>query len=111
MSGDDDELELPPLRGFPVGRRGIGHLVPILSDRWLAGPVGVRGGACPSGGCQDGRAVQLVGPAPTHHGALGSQQAYAGYGPASDASASAQPSEGLVASSRYDLPVMRCSCR
>ena len=44
-------------------------------------------------------AVQLVGPAPTPHDALGGRQASAGYGPA-------QPSEG-----RYDLPVMRCSCR
>ena len=28
-----------PLRGFPVGRRGIGCRVPILSGRWLAGLV------------------------------------------------------------------------
>ena len=37
---------------------------------------------------------QLVGPALTPHGALGDRQASAAYGPASDASASAQPSDG-----------------
>ena len=50
--------------------------------------------ACPSGGCQVGMAGQLVGPVPAPHGALSGLQASAGYGPASDASASAQPSEG-----------------
>ena len=105
----------PLFRGFPAVRRGIGHLVPILGGRQLA--VLVRGGegACPSGGCQVGMAGQLVGPAPAPHGALSGRQASAGYGPASDVSASAQPVrrsyEGLVAPSRYDLPVMRCSCR
>ena len=50
----------------------------------------------PSGGCQVGTAltVQIVGPAPTPHGALGGRQASAGYGPATDASVFAQPSEG-----------------
>ena len=28
-----------PLRGFPVERRGIGHLVPILGDQRFAGLV------------------------------------------------------------------------
>ena len=53
----------------------------------------VGGGAYPSRGCQVGRAVQLVGPAPAPHGALGGRQASGGYGPATDASAFAQPSE------------------
>ena len=83
-----------PLRGFPVERRGIGHLVPILGGQWLAGLVRLREGVCPSAGCQVGTVVQLVGPAPTLHGALGGRQAFAGYGPASYASASAHPSEG-----------------
>ena len=48
-----------PLRGFPVERRGIGHLV-------LSGQR-TRGGVCPSAGCQVGTVVQLVGPAPTLH--------------------------------------------
>ena len=39
-------------------------------------------------------AGQLVGPVPAPHGALGGRQASAGYGPASDVSASVQPSEG-----------------
>ena len=56
-----------PLRGFPVERRGIGHLVPILSGQRLAGLVRLRGGVCPSAGCQVGTVVQLVGPAPTLH--------------------------------------------
>ena len=81
-----------PLRGFPVERRGISHLVPILGQR-LAGLVRLGGGVCPSAGYQVGTVVQLVGPAPTLHGALGGRRASAGYGPASDASASAQPSE------------------
>ena len=52
-----------PLRGFPAVRRGIGHRVPILGGRRIAGLVRVGGGACLSGGCQVGMAVQLVGPA------------------------------------------------
>ena len=83
-----------PLRGFPVERRGIGHLVPIIGGQRLAGLVRLRGGVCPSAGCQVGTVVQLVGPAPTLHGALGGRRAFAGNGPASDASASAQASEG-----------------
>ena len=75
-------------------RRGIGHLVTILGGRPLARLVCVGGGACLSGGCKVGMAGQLVGPAPTPHGALGGRQASAGYGPAIDASASVQPSEG-----------------
>ena len=82
-----------PLRGFPVDRRGIGHLVPSLGSQRLAGLVRLGGGVCPSAGCQVGTVDQLVGPAPTLHGALGGRRASAGYGPASDASASAQPSE------------------
>ena len=39
-------------------------------------------------------AGQLVGPAPTLHGALGGRQASAGYGPASDVSALVQQSAG-----------------
>ena len=83
-----------PLRRFPVGRRGIGCRVPILGGRRLAGLVSIVERACPSRGCQAGMAVQLVGPAPTSHGALGGRQAFAGCGPATGASASAQPSEG-----------------
>ena len=83
-----------PLRGFPLGRRGIGCRVPILGGRRITGPVRLVGRACPSRGCQTGMAVQLVGPAPSPHGALGGRQAFAGCGPATDASASAQPSEG-----------------
>ena len=52
------------------------------------------GRACPSRDCQAGMAVQLVGPAPTPHGALGGRQEFAGCGSATGASASAQPSEG-----------------
>ena len=89
---DDDDLEFPPLASFPVGR--IGHLVPILGGRRLAGLVRVGGRACPSRGCQVGMAGHLVGPAPTPHGALGGRKASTGYDPATDASASAQPSEG-----------------
>ena len=58
-----------PLRGFPVGRRGIGCRVPILGGRRLAGLVRLVGRARPSRCCQAGMAVQLVGPAPTPHGA------------------------------------------
>ena len=87
-------LGVSPLRGFPVERRGIGHLVPILGGRRLAGFVRLGGGVCPSAGCPVGMVVQLVGPAPTLHGALGGRRAYAGYGPASGASVSAQPSAG-----------------
>ena len=61
-------------RGFPVLRREIGHLVPIFGVQQLAGPVHLGGLACPSGGCQVGRAAQLIGPAPTSHGALGGRQ-------------------------------------
>ena len=64
-------LGVSPLRGFPVERRGIGHLVPILGGRRLAGLVRLGGGVCPSAGCPVGMVVQLVGPAPTLHGALG----------------------------------------
>ena len=67
-----------PLRGFPVGRRGIGCRVPILGGRRLAGLVRLVGRARPSRCCQAGMAVQLVGPAPTPHGALGGWQAFAG---------------------------------
>ena len=74
-----------PLRGFPVEMRGIGHLVPILGGQRLAGLVRLRGGVCPSAGCQVGTVVQLVGPAPTLHGVLGGLWAFAGYGAASDA--------------------------
>ena len=63
-----------PLRGFPVGRRGIGCRVPILGGRRLAGLVRLVGMACPSRGCQAGMAVQLVGPAPTPHGAQGGRR-------------------------------------
>ena len=59
------------LGGFPVERRGIGHLVPILGGRRLAGLVRLGEGVCPSAGCPVGMVVQLVGPAPTLHGALG----------------------------------------
>ena len=61
-------LGVSPLRGFPVERRGIGHLVPILCGRRLAGLVRLGGGVCPSAGCPVGTVVQLVGPAPTLHG-------------------------------------------
>ena len=81
-----------PLRGFPVERRGIGHLVPILGGRRLAEVVPLVGGACPSGYCQVDMAVHLVGPVPTPHGALGGRQASEGCGLASGASA--QPSAG-----------------
>ena len=37
---------------------------------------------------------QLIGPAPTPHCTLGGQHASTGYGPVSDTSASAQPSQG-----------------
>ena len=87
-------LGVSPLRGFPVERRGIGHLVPILCGRRLAGLVRLGGGVCPSAGCPVGTVGHLVGPAPTLHGALGGRQASAGYGPASGASVSAQPSAG-----------------
>ena len=87
-----------PLRGFPVERRGVGHLVPILGGQRLAGLVRLGGGVGPSAGCQVGTVVQLVGPAPTLHGALGGRRESAGYGPTSDASASAQPSEGRTKS-------------
>ena len=77
-----------------IGRRGIGCLLPILGGRRLAWLVRLGEGACPSRGCRVDRAVQFVGPAPTPHGALGGRQASTGYGPATDASAFAQPSEG-----------------
>ena len=83
-----------------LGRTGIGHLVPILGCRRLAGLV-LDGGSCPSGGCQVGMAGQLVGPAPAPHGALGGRQASAGYTPANDSSASAQPSSSSSLGSRY----------
>ena len=41
-------LGVSPLRGFPVERRGIGHLVPILGGQRLAGLVRLGGGVCPS---------------------------------------------------------------
>ena len=37
-------LGVSPLRGFPVERRGIGHLVPILGGRRLAGLVRLKPG-------------------------------------------------------------------
>ena len=70
--------------------------MPICGGRRLAGPVHSWGGACPSVGCQVGRAAQLVGPAPAPHGALGGRQASAGCGPATGASAFAQPSGGRM---------------
>ena len=76
---DQLELQFAPLRGFPVGMRGIGCLVPILGGRRIATLVRLGGGACPSGGCHVGTAVQLVGPAPTPHGALGGRQASVGH--------------------------------
>ena len=85
-----------PLRGFPVGRRDIGHLVPILGGRRLAWLVRVWGGAYPSGGYQVDMAGQLVCPLPTPHGTLGGRRASEGYGPASDVSASVQPSAGRM---------------
>ena len=87
-------IGVSPHRGFPVERRGIGHLVPIIGGRLLAGLVRVGGGVCPSAGFPVGTVVQLVGPAPSLHGALGGRRASAGYGPASGASVSAQPSAG-----------------
>ena len=68
--------------------------MPILGGPWLAGLVRGGGVACQLGGCQVGMAGQLVGPVPTPHGAIGGQLSSAGYGPASDGSASVQPSEG-----------------
>ena len=41
-------LGVSPLGGFPVERRVIGHLVPILGGRRLAGLVRLGGGVCPS---------------------------------------------------------------
>ena len=67
-----------PLRVFPVGRRGIGCRVRILGGRRLAGLVRLVGRACPSRGCRACMAFQLVGQAPTPHGALGGRQAFAG---------------------------------
>ena len=75
-------------------RRGIGHHVPILGGRRLAEVVPLVGGACPSVYCQVDVAVHLVGPVPTPHGALGGRQASERWGPASGASASAQPTAG-----------------
>ena len=69
-----------PLMGFPVERREIGHLVPILGGQRLAGLVRLGGGVSPSAGCQVGTVFQLVGPAPALHGALGGRRASAGYG-------------------------------
>ena len=77
-------IGVEPLRGFPVGRRGIGCRVPILGGRRLAGLVRLVGRARPSRGCQVGMAVQLVGPVPIQHGALGGRQAFTGCGPATD---------------------------
>ena len=51
-------------------------------------------GECASVGCQVGKAAQLVGPAPTPHGALGGRQASAGCGPATVAFT--QPAEGRM---------------
>ena len=47
-------LGVSPLRGFPVERRGIGHIVPILCGRRLAGLVRLGGGVCPSASCPVG---------------------------------------------------------
>ena len=105
-------LGVSPLRGFPVERRGICHLVPILGGRRLAGLVRLGGGVCPSAGCPVGTVLSLVGPAPTLHGALGGRRAYAGYGRASGASVSAQPSAGRArALWPHRDTMMRCSCR
>ena len=68
-------LGVSPLRGFTVERRGISHL---FGGRRLAGLVRLGGGVCPSACCQNGTGVQLVGPAPTLHGALGGRRASAG---------------------------------
>ena len=59
--------------GVAVGRRGIGCLVSILGGRRIAVLVRLSGRACPSGGCQVGTAVQLVGPTLTPYSALGCQ--------------------------------------
>ena len=83
-----------PLRGFPVETRGISHLVHILGGQRLAGLVRLGGGVCPSAGSQVGTVVQLVGPAPTLHGALGGRRGFAGCGSATGSSAFAQTSEG-----------------
>ena len=67
---------------------------------------------CQSGGCQVGRAVQLVGPAPTLHVALGGRQASAGCGPTTGGSAFAQPSGGCTkAWWPPRVTTTRCSCR
>ena len=89
---DDDICGVIPIRDFPAVRRVIGHLVPILGGRRLAGLVRGGGGACPSGNCQVGMTGQLVDPAPAQHGALGGRQTSAGYGPARKASV--EPLEG-----------------
>ena len=54
--------------------------MPILDGRRLAGLVRLGGKARPSVCCHVGTVVQLVGAAPTPHGALGGQRACAGYG-------------------------------
>ena len=89
--------------------------MPILGGRRLARLVCGGGGACPSGGCQVGRAIQLVGPVPTSHGAVSGRQAPAGCGPATGASPPAQPSGGHMKAwwppRNTTSLVMRCSCR
>ena len=67
----------------------------------------------PTAGCQVVMAVQLVGPAPTPHAALGGhpQDIAQSVIPPHPRTAVRRSYEGLVASSRYDLPVMRSSCR
>ena len=106
-------LGVSPLRGFPVERRGIGHLEPILGGRRLAGLVRLGGGVCPSAGCLVGMVVQLVGPAPARRTrrSAGIRRMWPSQWCLRVRTAVSRSYEGLVASSRYDLPVMRCSCR
>ena len=103
------------IRGFPVERRGIGHLVPILGGRRLAGLVrlGLRGvsisrlpgwyggpARCPSANTarRTRRSAGIIRIWPSQWCLRVRTAVSRSY-------------EGLVASSRYDLPVMRCSCR
>ena len=51
--------------------------MPICCGRRIAGPVKLVGEARPLVGCKVGTAAQVVGPAPTLHGALGGRQASA----------------------------------
>ena len=88
---------------------------------WLSRAHPRRSAASSTSSCRGrgrvGRAVQFVHSALKTHNALGGRQASTGYGPATGASASAQPSEGRTKAwwhhrdRAYDLPVMRWSCR